>query len=47
VHWSRRTLDGGTAYTLPDGKRMLFAPGQVWVVLAPDNHASYVNAAAV
>jgi hypothetical protein len=47
VHWSRPTLNGGTTYTLPDGKRMLFAPGQVWVVLAPDSHASYVNAAAV
>jgi Protein of unknown function (DUF3048) N-terminal domain/Protein of unknown function (DUF3048) C-terminal domain len=47
VHWSRPTLDGGTTYTLPDGKRMLFAPGQVWVVFAPDSHASYINAAAV
>ena len=37
----------GTTYTLPDGKRMLFAPGQVWVVLAPDSHASYVNAGKV
>jgi hypothetical protein len=26
---------------------MLFAPGQVWVVLAPESHASYVNAARV
>jgi len=47
VHWSRPTLNGGTTYTLPDGKRMLFAPGQVWVVLAPDSHASYVNAGKV
>jgi hypothetical protein len=47
VRWSRPALNGGTTYTLPDGKRMLFAPGQVWVVLAPDSHASYVNAAAV
>jgi hypothetical protein len=47
VHWSRPTLNGGTTYTLPGGKRMLFVPGQVWVVLAPDSHASYVNAAAV
>jgi hypothetical protein len=47
VRWSRPTLEVGTTYTLPNGKRMLFAPGQVWVVLAPDNHASYVNAAAV
>jgi len=47
VHWSRPTLEGGTTYTLLDGRRMLFAPGQVWVVLAPENHASYVNAAKV
>jgi hypothetical protein len=26
---------------------MLFAPGQTWVALAPDNHASYLNAARV
>ena len=47
VRWSRPTLDGGTTYTLANGQRMLFAPGQVWVVLAPDNHASYVNASKV
>lgn len=46
VRWFRPHLNSGTTYTL-DGKRMLFAPGQVWVVLAPENHASYVNAAAV
>jgi hypothetical protein len=43
VQWSRPNLESGTTYTL-DGKRMLFAPGQAWVVLAPDSHASYVNA---
>jgi hypothetical protein len=47
VRWSRPTLNGGTTYTLPNGQRMLFAPGQVWVVLAPDSHASYVNAGKV
>jgi Protein of unknown function (DUF3048) N-terminal domain/Protein of unknown function (DUF3048) C-terminal domain len=47
VRWSRPTLEDGTTYTLLDGKRMLFAPGQVWVVLAPDSHASYVNAGKV
>ncbi len=47
VHWSRPTEDGGTTFTLPGGKRMLFAPGQTWVVLAPENHASFVSAAAV
>jgi len=47
VHWSRPSLNGGTTYTLPNGQRMRFAPGQVWVVLAPANHASYVNASAV
>lgn len=47
VHWSRPSINGGTTFTLPGGQRMLFAPGQVWVVLAPENHASYVNAARV
>jgi hypothetical protein len=46
VHWSRPTLESGTTYTLPDGKRMLFARGQVWVLLAPENHWSWVNAGA-
>ncbi len=32
VHWSRPNADQGTRFTLPDGKRMLFARGQVWVV---------------
>jgi hypothetical protein len=31
VHWSRPTADGGTTFTLPDGRRMPFARGQVWV----------------
>jgi hypothetical protein len=47
VHWSRKNANGGTTFTLPNGKRMLFAPGQVWVVFAPSSHASYVNAGAV
>lgn len=47
VRWSRPSLEGGTSYTRPDGERMLFAPGQVWVVLAPDNHQGYVNASKV
>lgn len=47
VHWSRPGLNSGTTFTLPGGKRMLFAPGQVWVVLAPESPASYVNAARV
>jgi Protein of unknown function (DUF3048) N-terminal domain/Protein of unknown function (DUF3048) C-terminal domain len=47
VHWSRPNLASGTTFTLPDGQRMLFAPGQVWIMYAPDNHASYVNAGAV
>jgi hypothetical protein len=33
VHWSRPSADSGTLYTLPDGQRMTFAPGQVWVLL--------------
>lgn len=44
VRWSRPSPQGGTTYTLSDGERMLFAPGQVWVVLAPDSPASYKNA---
>jgi hypothetical protein len=32
VHWSRPRADGGTTFTLQDGRRMPFAPGQVWVV---------------
>lgn len=34
VHWSRPDENAGTAFTLPDGKRMPFARGQVWVVFA-------------
>ena len=41
------SLNSGTTFTLPGGKRMLFAPGQVWVVLAPESPASYANAARV
>jgi hypothetical protein len=33
VRWSRPSADGGTAYTLPSGQRMTFAPGQAWVLL--------------
>jgi hypothetical protein len=34
VHWSRPSEDGGTTFTTASGRRMTFAPGQVWVVLA-------------
>ena len=47
VRWSRPNLESGTSYTLRSGKRMDFAPGQTWVVLAPDSQASYKNAARV
>jgi len=47
VRWSRPNLESGTTYTLLNGKRMVFAPGQTWVVLAPDSQASYKNAARV
>jgi len=30
--WSRPTADGGTTFTRPDGSRMPFARGQVWVI---------------
>ena len=32
VRWSRPSADGGTTFTLPNGHRMPFARGQVWVV---------------
>src|SRR5215813_12737520 len=32
VQWSRPSADGGTTFTLPTGRRMPFARGQVWVV---------------
>ncbi len=32
VKWSRPRPDAGTRFTLPDGRRMPFARGQVWVV---------------
>jgi hypothetical protein len=34
VHWSRPKKGGGTVYTLPNGKRMTFAIGRVWVMFA-------------
>ena len=40
VRWSRPDPDSGTAYTLPSGARMTFAPGQVWVVLTTTNWAT-------
>lgn len=33
VTWKRPSADDGTVYTQTNGKRMEFAPGQVWVVL--------------
>ena len=33
--WSRPSLDSPTTFTAADGQPMLFAPGGVWVVLAP------------
>jgi hypothetical protein len=40
VHWSRPNPDSGTAYILPSGARMTFAPGQEWVVLTTTNWAT-------
>jgi hypothetical protein len=34
THWSRPNANGGTTFTTTSGKRMTFAPGQVWIVLA-------------
>lgn len=34
VRWSRPKPDAGTTFTTASGKRMTFAPGQVWVVFA-------------
>jgi hypothetical protein len=34
THWSRPDANGGTTFTTAAGRRMTFAPGQVWVVLA-------------
>ncbi|KUJ65981.1 CchlO [Streptomyces albus subsp. albus] len=34
AHWERPTASDGTEFTAPDGKRLAFATGQVWVVYA-------------
>jgi hypothetical protein len=34
THWSRPNANGGTIFTTASGRRMTFAPGQVWIVLA-------------
>jgi hypothetical protein len=34
THWSRPNANGGTTFTTASGRRMTFAPGQVWIVLA-------------
>jgi hypothetical protein len=34
THWSRPNVNGGTTFTTASGRRMTFAPGQVWIVLA-------------
>ncbi|MFF4170625.1 DUF3048 domain-containing protein [Streptomyces sp. NPDC001744] len=35
ARWSRPSASSGTAFTTPDGAPLAFAPGQVWIVLAP------------
>ncbi|MGW3374492.1 DUF3048 domain-containing protein [Streptomyces hydrogenans] len=35
ARWSRPDPAGGTTFTTPDGSPLAFAPGQVWIVLAP------------
>jgi hypothetical protein len=39
VRWSRPTVNGGTTFRLPNGHRMLFARGQVWVVFGYGPHS--------
>ena len=34
THWSRPDANAGTTFTTTSGKRMTFAPGQVWIILA-------------
>jgi hypothetical protein len=34
TNWSRPNANAGTTFTTASGRRMTFAPGQVWVVLA-------------
>ncbi|MEU4082396.1 DUF3048 domain-containing protein [Streptomyces venezuelae] len=38
ARWSRPSATSGTAFTTPDGGPLAFAPGQVWVLLAPEAH---------
>lgn len=35
ARWSRSSATSGTTFTTPGGEPLAFAPGQVWVVLAP------------
>jgi Protein of unknown function (DUF3048) N-terminal domain/Protein of unknown function (DUF3048) C-terminal domain len=42
VRWSRRYAAGGTRFTI-SGRRMTFAPGQVWVVYVGWNRFSRAN----
>jgi hypothetical protein len=35
THWSRPSPASGTSFTTDEGQRLPFAPGPVWVVLAP------------
>ncbi|MET9542042.1 DUF3048 C-terminal domain-containing protein, partial [Streptomyces sp. NPDC006553] len=37
ARWSRTSATSGTTFTTPGGEPLAFAPGQVWVVLAPGN----------
>ena len=41
ARWSRASASAGTIWTTPTGKRIAFAPGQVWVLLVnKTTHAS-------
>ncbi|MGO8960108.1 MAG: DUF3048 domain-containing protein [Streptosporangiaceae bacterium] len=38
VRWSRRNWNGGTTFTTASGHPMIFAPGQVWILLVGNRH---------
>jgi Protein of unknown function (DUF3048) N-terminal domain/Protein of unknown function (DUF3048) C-terminal domain len=41
AHWSRPSAEGGTSFTMANGRPMPFARGQVWVVLAAGHGSTW------